>query len=231
MLALAAAGILLAAANSPAAVPTIALPSDPCDATPRCREFATADVTGDGIVDRIGYRLIGYDADRPFGPVVLRVVVTSADGKRFAFDSRHRLILGGVYGAAPIDGVPGAEIAVSWQRGAHADGIEVITFRDGGLVREKGWVRDSAATYGVGVEWIPGVSPTSPIMRRCAYDDVPVGGKPSTRTTTVDFTWQEDRWVRGPAATADYSLDRPLPWQCMRFQVPGLSKFPMRIPG
>ncbi len=221
--------MILALAAAAIVVATVAPPANPCDGQVHCREFGHADVTGDGAVDRIGYRLIGYDEERPFGPVTLRVVVTASGGGRYVYNARHRLPFQGPYGAAAIDGVPGAEIALSWLRGAHTDGIEIITFRDGRLVREKGWVRDAVATYGVGVEWIPGDSPSSPIMRRCAYEDVPIGGKPSTRTTTIDFTWHGDQWVKGPATTADYPPERPIPWQCMRFAVPGMSRFPMNV--
>lgn len=228
ILAATAAGLLIAAL-APALPGASPIAPDPCARQPNCHEFGRADVTGDGTLDRIGYRVFGFDPDPPYGPVTVRVIVTTTGGERFTYDSTHRLALEGAYGAAPIDGVPGAEIALSWLRGMHASGIEVITFRSGAMVGEKGWQRDYAYTYGVGVEWIPGTTAESPIMRRCAYTDPGTSVRPSLRTTTIDFTWVGDSWMRGEPTFADYRIDQPIPWQCSRFRVPGMSRTPMNL--
>jgi hypothetical protein len=228
MLAAAAAGLIIAAIAPATAVAT-PVASDPCARQTQCFEFGRADVTGDGAVDRIGYRVIGFDPDKPFGKVTLRVIVATLDGQRFTYDSTHRLAIEGAYGAAPIDGVPGAEIALSWLRGAHTSVVEVVTFRDGRLVAEKSWLRDGSSTYGVGVEWIPGLTPQAPIMRRCAYTDPGTSPRPRLRTTTIDFTWQQGAWVAGQPTFTDYRLVERVPWQCSRFRVPGMSRTPMNV--
>lgn len=91
-------------------------------------------------------------------------------------------------------------------------------------------MRDAAATFGYGVEWVPGQTPEAPIMRQCRYDDVALGDRLNIRAFTADFLWQSHRWVKGPVVTSDYSNPARVPWQCMRFRVPGTSPAPMAVP-
>lgn len=228
----AALALIVLTATNPAAVPG-APPAavDPCLLVPGCHEFGRADVTGDGVIDRIGYRVRPYDPGAGAGQRrhTVRIIVTTGDGRRLTADSRQSGYFEGPYGAAPLDGVPGAEIALSWLPGLHSSQVQVFTYRDGRLERERSWYRDSGFRYGSGVEWIPGASPASPIMRECTYEDVGSEDRTSIRTSTVDFTWQAGRWVRGVPATATYEQLERVPWQCMRFRVPGMARAPMNV--
>ncbi len=222
-------GLALPAAvvGLPRAEPAPAL--NPCRGVDRCVEYAQADVTGDGIPDRIGYRWKPKDLE--FSPKrhTVTVVVTAGGGGRYTYAARQFGYFEGTYGAAPMDGVPGAEIALSWLPGAHTSVVQVITFRRGALVREKSWYRDGGATYGSGAEWIPGESAEAPIMRECKYDDIPLGNRPNFQTSTADFTWQVDRWVKGPESKENYPAAEQIPWQCMRFSVPGMARAPRYV--
>jgi hypothetical protein len=203
------------------------LSADPCVHIVRCTEFAPGDITGDGVPDRVGYDWSRLTRPGTFAVSTVTIVVTSTDGHRYSLDTRQFGYFEGTYGNAPIDGVPGNEIATSWIPGAHTSMIQVITFRDGALRREQGWSVDAIQTYGGGVEWIPGESPTAPIMRQCQYDDLAMNGRPAYQTATVDYTWTATGWSEGPKAYAQYrNLDR-IPGQCMRFNVPGMSRLPM----
>src|SRR3990170_4348794 len=108
MLALAACGEARTAGDSGAPQPANGV----CQVVDRCRVVAETDVDGDGVRDQVGFVA---ESER-------RVVVhvKTATGQRL---HRGLAVLwfprGDFYGAAPIDGRPGAELVVGTTMGAH----------------------------------------------------------------------------------------------------------------
>ncbi len=126
----------------------------PCAAVADCTVVANGDVDGDGIWDEVG--LIGPTSATAAPTRYLRVrtskgVVSTAKVSVPAWSGKI------VHGLAPIDGVPGAEVVLGHEAGAHTLYEQVWTWRGSQptLLRSPSgssrWVTDSSATVNIGV--------------------------------------------------------------------------------
>jgi hypothetical protein len=115
-----------------------------------CQVVATTDVDGDGVRDQVGFVV---DTKRH-----VVVHVKTALGRLM---SRGLDVIwfprGEFYGAAPIDGRPGAELVVGTTMGAHTMFFTTLTARSGRLVRleppggDSEWMIDAAYSFHAGV--------------------------------------------------------------------------------
>ncbi len=93
------------------------------------RVVARVDVTGDGSADRVTYRVLAGDR--------VRIGVRAADGRtaRHVVDTALWPGDGGAWhGAAPVDGVPGAELVIGTSMGAHTPLFTMLSWRGADLV-------------------------------------------------------------------------------------------------
>jgi hypothetical protein len=147
--------------NDPASVRlTLTAAKTLCVGAARCRQVATADVDGDRRPDQIGVVRL---ADSPYGQQNWALRVLTARGRLGAIRQGPDTIYGEpFFGAAEIDGVPGAELLMRMSSGPHSQWFRMYTWRGTRLTVERnpeitdgyqdyGWVVDSAISEVVGL--------------------------------------------------------------------------------
>jgi hypothetical protein len=121
-----------------------------CDGVPKCRVVASTDVDGDGRPDEVGFVVESKKR------VVVRV--TTAAGETVGRDLDTMWFpRGEFFGAAPIDGRPGAELVVGTTMGAHTLWFTTLAMDTGRLEvlaapgAEDEWMIDGAYSFHAGV--------------------------------------------------------------------------------
>jgi hypothetical protein len=121
-----------------------------CDGVQDCRVVAREDVDGDGRADEVGFVV---ESKRR---VAARVVTAAGRTATRDLDTMW-FPRGELFGAAPIDGRPGAELVVGTTMGAHTLWFTALTLRSGQLERlpapdgEDEWMVDGAYSFHAGV--------------------------------------------------------------------------------
>ena len=222
--------------------PAMASSADPCAGLTHCTEAPPIDITGDGKPDRLAYRFVNRPTDEPWNArAKVDVIVVSATGQRYTYAYRAEGFLAGTYGAAPLDGVPGTEIALAALPGAHTYWITVITFRNGRLVSEKGpsngsgagtWAVDGGGPqYGSGIGLVRGTAGGSPRLEGCGYTAMgSQGTEGPVRAVFAPYQWRQGRWVALPAIEQDFATGSALPRHCGAWVVPGMRTLPTDLP-
>ncbi len=116
-------------AGGPAAGPGSDAATDRTTDRATDRIVARVDVTGDGSADTVTYKVLAGDR--------VRIGVRAADGRtaRHVVDTALWPGDGGAWhGAAPVDGVPGAELVIGTSMGAHTPLFTMLSWRAGDLV-------------------------------------------------------------------------------------------------
>ena len=154
VLALAASGCAQDDQAGTAAEPKPAAQAKPttgvCDGVPGCDVVADTDVDGDGVADQVGFVVKTRQE--------VAVHVKTSSGQTL----QHPLQVmwfprGEFYGAAPIDGRPGAELVVGTNMGAHTLFFTTLSVQDGRIVQLGApdgageWMVDGAFSYHAGV--------------------------------------------------------------------------------
>lgn len=124
--ALVPAGLLAPVASSAAA-------STVCTGVSGCRIVKAIDIDGDARADQIGIIAKGLSGEQ--GTITVRVKRATGKILQTTGGAVH-WVENPFIGAAPVDGVRGAEILVGDQEGAHFQQFRMITYRAGKLVTE-----------------------------------------------------------------------------------------------
>ena len=193
-----------------------------CAQVSDCHVVATVDVDGDHRTDQVGWRQLGQDA--------VQIRVRTAGGALLLHRVDVQLWFGGGAwgGAARVDGMPGAELLVGSEQGAHTPMYTMLTYRDEALVIESSpsplsrrWQVDAA--YGDYMGWsrtlVDGhAAMTQTIVYR--NDD----GKSFTGDS-VRYVWKVDRWHRTTRASVSFPTEKGAAAMA-GFHVKGLDTFP-----
>lgn len=102
-----------------------------CAGVTRCHVVATVDVDGDARADQVGWRQLNERQ--------VQIRVHTAAGSTLTATVGVRLWWGGGAwgGATRVDGIPGAELLIGSQQGAHTPMYTMLTYRGGHLAVEK----------------------------------------------------------------------------------------------
>jgi hypothetical protein len=127
------AAIALVPAGLLTPVASFAAASTVCTGVSGCKIVKSIDVDGDARADEIGIIAKGLTGER--GTITVRVKRATGGILQTTGGGVHWLE-NPFIGAAPVDGVKGAEILVGDQEGAHFQQFRMITYRAGHLVTE-----------------------------------------------------------------------------------------------
>jgi hypothetical protein len=183
-------GVGLAGCASPQAETEPAAPAPRvCAGIPKCKVVARTDVDGDGVRDQVGFVVPARDR------VVVHVATASGDRMRRGLDTVW-FPRGEFYGATPIDGRPGAELAVGTLMGAHTLFFTTLTARDGRLVvldapgaRDE-WMIDGAFSFHAGVTRRVRDGRVTVVLREAER----VGHRSRFRGRDRAYVWQGGGW-------------------------------------
>jgi hypothetical protein len=145
------------------AAPAAVASTNVCAGVAGCRQVTKIDVDGDGRADQVG--VVSHKLD---GGGSITVRVRTATNATLQTTGRHvRWFAKPWLGAAPLDGVKGAELFVGSTMGANYEQFRVITYRAGKLVTLKApaaapgsggktklssrWEIDGAYSFNIGV--------------------------------------------------------------------------------
>jgi hypothetical protein len=121
-----------------------------CDEVPECDVVANADVDGDGVADEVGFVV------QSRREVVVHVKTAAGQSLQHPLEVMW-FPRGEFYGAAPIDGRPGAELVVGTNMGAHTLFFTTLSVQDGRIVQldapggDDEWMVDGAFSFQAGV--------------------------------------------------------------------------------
>lgn len=159
-----------------------------CAGADGCRVVTRVDVDGDDRADEVG-----FDVESP-DRVTVRVATTGGE------TLRHRLRTiwfpePELFGAAPIDGRPGAELVVGTTMGAHTLFFTTLAVRDGGLVRVPApagpeWMIDGAFAFHAGVLRRVDDGRVTVVLREAARQ----GQSPRFAGTDRFYVWRGGGW-------------------------------------
>ena len=221
-------GSLAIGPTSPASAVDSPAP-DPCAGISPCVEGQSGDVTGDGIADRVAFsvRRAGDSMGNPRADML--IVVTSVNHAPFTYRYREQAMVNASLGTAPIDGVPGDEIAVLALAGANFGQVNVITLRGDRLVNEEGpWAVQGTVQRAQGVRRRAGANPTKPVVTTCQAE---LGVDPGTSRVKAEFTdyrWQSGAWVEKRTYRRTFVGGAELPRMCGGWDVPGAVMSPVQ---
>ncbi len=192
-----------------------------CDRVEQCRVVAQTDVDGDDVRDQVGF--VSESKRR------VTVHVKTASGQRL----RRSLAVtwfprGDFYGAAPIDGRPGAELVVGTTMGAHTLWFTTLSVRSGRIVRlpapggEPEWMIDGAFSFQAGVS--RRVLPDGGVV--VVLRDAARDGVASTFTgRDRAYVWRDGGWRHRSTTPTRYDSERAA-GKVGGWHVPGLPRFP-----
>lgn len=214
-------GLTVVVVIAPARAASLPPNADPCAGLKGCTEVQTVDITGDGQVDRLAYQVL--KRSKPYSDEYkyrLRVVVGLADGRRVSSTLGARGNAVGSYGAMPLDGVPGAEI-VTYSSMRSSSGAQVLTWRNGRLVLEKGpWQWDGSLFEGWGVGSRAEKDPAHPTMVVCDWKVVDDSEPYPSEAVFVTYSWTGSQWSKGKKISAPYATSEDLPASCSTWDLP-----------
>lgn len=220
----ATAGLLLAGCGGstaePAATDTAPGPASACGEAADCAVVDRVDVDGDGLADEVGFVV---ESDEQ---VVVRVGTADGRTMRRSLDTLW-FPEGEFFGAAPIDGEPGAEIVVGTTMGAHTMFFTTLTVRGDDLVkldapgREDEWMIDGAYSFHAGV------------TRRVVGDEVLVTLRDAGRVAVQPrfagrdrtFVWRDGAWQLRSSTPRRYRGERAVA-RIDGWHVEGLPRMP-----
>ncbi|KPM51093.1 hypothetical protein CcI49_10230 [Frankia sp. CcI49] len=193
-----------------------------CDGVSACTRVGTADVDADGTADDIG--LVQVAPQR----WLLRVLPAGGSVGEFRFDGPATGPDEPWYGTAQVDGVPGAEIVLLTDHGAHTEWFTVLSHRDGRLVRsdppgerpepESGWAVDSANSGWIGYACGKQGETVTLLASASERNDDPARPEAYNEINTL-YGWTDSGWrelsSRNVAYNAgDHSGEEHAGWHC-----------------
>jgi hypothetical protein len=191
-----------------------------CRDVEQCQVVAETDVDGDGVRDQVGF--VSESEHR------VVVHVKTAGGQRM----RHGMDItwfprGEFYGAAPIDGRPGAELVVGSMMGAHTLFFTTLAVQTGRIVQlpapggEPEWMIDGAYSFHAGVSRRVEDGRVVVVLRDAARDGV------RSRFTGRDrtYVWAHGGWRHRSTTRTRYDGERTVA-KVGGWDVPGLPRFP-----
>lgn len=225
-------GVLLtvtaAACGSPAERTAQEVPGV-CSGVPDCRVVARTDVDGDGSPDQVGFVSA---ASSPSPPSVSRSTVVVRVSTAAGDLLRHPLKVlwfprGEFYGAAPLDGVGGAELVVGSTMGAHTMWFTSLTVRSGRLVvlpapgADQEWMIDGAFSFSAGVVRRLEDGQAVVVLREAGRR----GTRPVFAGRDRTFVWADGGWQHRSTERTRVRGDAPAA-RIGGWHVDGLPRFP-----
>lgn len=191
-----------------------------CDGVPKCHVVANTDVDGDAVRDQVGFVV---ETKRH-----VVVYVKTATGQRV---SRGMDVLwfprGEFYGAAPVDGQPGAELVLGSTMGAHTMWFTTLTMRGGRLVRldppgrDNEWMIDGAFSFFAGVVRRVDNGTVVVTLRQAGRNGI----RPTFTGSDRTYVWAGDGW-RHRSTTRTHYPDDKAAGVVGGWHVAGLPRFP-----
>jgi hypothetical protein len=202
---------------------TVARPSV-CAGVTNCHVVASADVDGDGRLDRVGWRQVSPD--------LAQIRVRTAVGKLLVRSVDVHLWWGGGAwgGAARVDGPAGVELLVGSMQGAHTPMYTMLTYRRGALVIEASpaalsqrWQIDAA--YGDYMGWSRHVVAGHATVAETIVSRSEQGTGTSFTGQRVTYVWKVNHWQRTTTTSVFFPTARAAS-AIGGFHVRGLDTFP-----
>jgi hypothetical protein len=201
-----------------------AAPAEPatgvCADVGDCRVVAGEDLDGDGVRDQVGFVVASKRR------VVVHVKTASGDELR-----RNLPVLwfprGEFYGAAPIDGRPGAELVVGTNMGAHTLWFTTLSVQNGRLVRldppgaEDEWMIDGAFSFHAGVTRRVEDGRAVVVLHEAGRD----GARPTFTGRDRTYVWRDGGWQHRSTTRPRYAGEGEAA-QVGGWHVRGLPRFP-----
>jgi hypothetical protein len=198
-----------------------------CTGVRGCKVMGKVDVDGDHRTDQVGIVRVGTTEK---GKVTVRV--RTARGRTLQTSNALNFWTPGSawFGAAAVDGRPGAEIVVGSSAGLHTEYFRVVTYRAGRLVTLKApprlpgsssrWVMDCSYSENIGVSRRVAKGTTYITVRTALRN---ASGEGHHGRTTV-YKWRSDRWVQISTKTVRYRSDQSAFSGC-GWRVKGLHRY------
>lgn len=203
---------------------TEATPSTPatgvCTDVEGCRVVAAPDVDGDDVRDQVG--LVTKGKKR----VVVHVRTAGGQTMRRSLETLW-FPRGEFYGAAPIDGRPGAELVVGTTMGAHTMWFTTLTVRSGRLVRldapgaEDEWMIDGAFSFHAGVTRRVDDGRAVVVLHEAGRD----GDRPTFTGRDRTYLWRDGEWRLRSTERTHYRSERAAA-RVGGWHAPDLPRFP-----
>jgi hypothetical protein len=191
-----------------------------CDGVPKCRVVANTDVDGDGRADEVGFVV---ESKRR-----VTVRVTTATGETVGRDLDTMWFpRGEFFGAAPIDGRPGAELVVGTTMGAHTLWFTTLAMDSGRLEvlaapgAESEWMIDGAYSFHAGVSRQVENGRAVVVLREAARNGVAPRFSGRDRT----YVWTASGWRLESTERTRYRGERAVA-RIGGWHVAGLPTFP-----
>ncbi len=172
---------------------TPAAPAKPatgvCVGVDKCRVVASEDVDGDGVPDQVGFVVASERR------VVVHVKTAAGDRLRHSMPVLW-FPRGEFYGAAPIDGRPGAELVVGSNMGAHTMWFTTLSVTGGRIVRldapgaDTEWMIDGAFSFHAGVTRQVENGRAVVVVREAARN----GARPTFTGRDRAYVWRDGGW-------------------------------------
>jgi hypothetical protein len=185
-----------------------------CTGVSGCRIVASIDIDGDGRADQVG--VIGKALSGDNGTITVRVR-RAVTGRTIQTTSRRIYWAHNAFvGAAPVDGVKGAEILVGDLSGAHYQQFRMITYRGGRLVtanpppragmlsRASRWGADISYSSNIGLYRTVSRGKVTMTVRTARRNDSGYGHHGQIAV----YTWRSSRWVTVSRKAVSYDTDR-----------------------
>lgn len=191
-----------------------------CDGVAQCRVVADEDVDGDGRGDQVGFVVESKKR------VVVRVTTAAGRTLSRGLDTVW-FPKGEFYGAAPVDGRPGAELVVGTNMGAHTLWFTTLTIRSGNLVRlappggEDEWMVDGAYSFHAGVSRRTENGRAVVVLRDAARD----GAAPRFSGRDRTYVWRDGGWQHESTVRTRYRSERAVS-RIGGWHVEGLPRLP-----
>lgn len=191
-----------------------------CAGVENCRVVTSQDVDGDEVRDQVGF--VAESKRR----VVVRVKTAAGRTLRRGLDTLW-FPRGEFYGAAAIDGRPGAELVVGTTMGAHTLWFTTLTVRSDRLVRldppggEDEWMVDGAFSFHAGVTRRVEDGRAVVVLREAGRD----GARETFSGRDRTYVWRDGGWQHRSTVRTRYRTERAAS-RVGGWHVRGLPRFP-----
>jgi len=191
-----------------------------CDGVPKCRVVANIDVDGEGRPDEVGFVVESKKR------VVVRVTTAAGETASRELDTMW-FPRGEFFGAAPVDGRPGAELVVGTTMGAHTLWFTTLAMDSGRLEvlpapgAEDEWMIDGAYSFHAGVTRRVDNGRAVVVVRDAARDGLAPRFSGRDRT----YVWTDGGWQLESTERTRYRGEQSVA-RIGGWHVDGLRQFP-----
>jgi len=193
-----------------APVSSVAVSRTVCTGVSGCRIVKTIDIDGDARADQVGIVAKALSGEK--GTITVRVKTATGRLLETVAGSVHWAEAPFI-GAAPVDGVKGAEILVGDQEGAHYQQFRMVTYRAGKLVTEGpppgAGISNRAFRWGIDSSYSSDIG----LYRTVSGASVRLTVKTAVRNATGNgytgkillYTWKSNTWIATSRKTVHYA--------------------------